>query len=330
MKKFITLIGIMALANSLIAQRETFDAVGIQIEPSYPLHIYEYNGQGTSLMIDAAPDANPNIYFRSNGTGVANIRYNDSGNDHLQIQTNGSSYTAIDISMNGLVGIGTTAPRYKLDVNGSIFSRGKLLGNCFTIDLDGGSSSYPKRITSQQVGGAATIELQTYSTPNEQLQTRVLLRGGGGNDIEFYDAEQSEFVHFDGDTRSVGIGTTSTFDYTLAVNGSIGAQGVVVESTSAWPDYVFSPDYKLRELSEVEKYVNTNKRLPDIPSNEEIDKNGINLGEMDAKLLQKVEELMLYIIEQDKKTQELLERLETVEYENKKLNETIRNFEFTK
>ncbi|MBC34554.1 MAG: hypothetical protein CL663_00715 [Bacteroidetes bacterium] len=104
-------------------------------------------------------------------------------------------------------------------------------------------------------------------------------------------------AYFNGD---IGIGTTDTFGYKLAVNGTIGAKEIVVETTSAWPDYVFASDYELRSLDEVENYIEENQHLPDVPSAAEVEESGISLGEMNATLLQKVEELTLYIIQQQK------------------------------
>jgi hypothetical protein len=271
------------------------------------LHIYENSGEGTSLLIDADTDANPNIYFKSNGQTVANFRYYDSGNDHFQIQVGSSLFPAINLSMDGKVGIGNIEPNNALDINGDMFINQKLFGSSFTIDLDGGDPLMPKRITSEKVGGSATIELQTYCATNDRLQTRILLRGNGGNDIEFYDKDESEFVHFDGDTRSVGIGTINTFGYELAVNGTIGAKEVKVEISSAWPDFVFTDTYALKDLFEVETFIKKNNHLPDMPSASKVEEHGLNLGEMDSKLLQKIEELTLYMIEINKEVKSLKE-----------------------
>jgi hypothetical protein len=96
---------------------------------------------------------------------------------------------------------------------------------------------------------------------------------------------------------NVGIGT-STPQNTLDVNGTIRAKEVKVES--GWADFVFKPDYQLKPLAEVEQFISTNGHLPEIPTTKEVEQNGVNLGEMNAKLLQKVEELTLYLIEQKK------------------------------
>lgn len=76
---------------------------------------------------------------------------------------------------------------------------------------------------------------------------------------------------------------------------------VAVKTTTDWSDYVFAKNYKLMPLKEVEKFVNLNSHLPNVPSAQEVVNNGINVAEMDAKLLEKIEELTLYLIEQNKK-----------------------------
>jgi hypothetical protein len=98
---------------------------------------------------------------------------------------------------------------------------------------------------------------------------------------------------------NVGLGTTNPEGYKLAVNGRIRAKEVKVE-TQNWPDYVFKPTFKLMPLSTIEEYINTNGHLPEIPSAEQVSKEGLNLGEMNRLLLKKVEELTLHLIEKDK------------------------------
>lgn len=102
----------------------------------------------------------------------------------------------------------------------------------------------------------------------------------------------------------VGIGTTDP-KAKLSVNGIIiSSEIVVLADISQYPDFVFSDDYKLRSLKEVEEYIENNSHLPDIPEADDV-KEGIALGEMNNKLLQKIEELTLYTIEQEKKIEKL-------------------------
>ncbi|MEA4937000.1 MAG: hypothetical protein VB102_10205 [Paludibacter sp.] len=104
----------------------------------------------------------------------------------------------------------------------------------------------------------------------------------------------------------VGIGTSVIpSDYKLAVAGKIIAEEVVVKLQSNWPDYVFKPNYNLMPLHQVEQFVTANNHLPGIPSAAEVQNDGISMGEMQNKLLQKIEELTLYIIEQQKQIDEL-------------------------
>lgn len=103
----------------------------------------------------------------------------------------------------------------------------------------------------------------------------------------------------------VGIGIEFPTDK-LSVNGNIRAHEIKVEVAN-WPDYVFDSDYKLPSLPETETYIKTNHHLPNVPSAMEVKENGVNLGEMNAKLLQKIEELTMHLIEKDKEINKLKE-----------------------
>ncbi len=100
---------------------------------------------------------------------------------------------------------------------------------------------------------------------------------------------------------NVGIGTTAP-DAKLAVKGTVHAQEVKVDLSVPGPDYVFDNDYKLLSLEEIKTYIDKNKHLPEVPSAKEMEANGVNLGEMNMLLLKKIEELTLYLIEQNKRT----------------------------
>ncbi len=87
---------------------------------------------------------------------------------------------------------------------------------------------------------------------------------------------------------------------TLNVIGGILTDSVRAALVGDWADYVFADNYNLRPLPEVEQFIQSNKHLPGIPSADEVSKSGINLAEMNAKLLEKVEELTLYLLQQQK------------------------------
>ena len=109
---------------------------------------------------------------------------------------------------------------------------------------------------------------------------------------------------------SVGIGTLNKANtYKLAVEGTIGARRVKV-TQETWPDYVFERDYQLPTLQEVDAYIKEHKHLPGVPSAEEVTKNALDLGEMNKILLQKIEELTLHLIEQDKQNKEQQQQIE--------------------
>jgi hypothetical protein len=103
---------------------------------------------------------------------------------------------------------------------------------------------------------------------------------------------------------NVSIGIADPQGYMLAVNGSAIATSVTVKLHGSWPDYVFKKDYQLPSLLKVKTYIDKNQHLPDMPSEQEVAKTGINLGEMNKLLVKKVEELTLYVIKENQQNQE--------------------------
>lgn len=114
---------------------------------------------------------------------------------------------------------------------------------------------------------------------------------------------------------NVGIGVSDTKGYKLAVGGTMIAESVLVKLQSNWPDFVFHARYPLSTLPEVEKYIQEKGHLPGIPSAFEVKKEGINIGEMNAKLLEKIEELTLHLIEKDKQINHIIQV--NKDYENR-------------
>jgi hypothetical protein len=111
------------------------------------------------------------------------------------------------------------------------------------------------------------------------------------------------------DLAGIGIGTQPDPTSILTVNGAIKSREIIVTETG-WSDYVFQEDYMLPTLDEVEQYIQQKRHLRDIPSSQQVAKDGVNLGEMQACLLQKIEELTLYVIQQNKRIQILESQLQ--------------------
>ena len=124
----------------------------------------------------------------------------------------------------------------------------------------------------------------------------------------------------DGIIVGTGVNIPAGSFYKMAVGGGIITEKVRVATngTPFWADFVFEPSFKLRPLSELDQYIKLHKRLPDIPSTAEVTKNGIDLAETQALLLQKIEELTLYVIEQNKKIGKLERKVKRV-YRKKNL-----------
>jgi hypothetical protein len=119
----------------------------------------------------------------------------------------------------------------------------------------------------------------------------------------------------------VGIGTSAPA-YKLHVIGDVRGN-TFISNTRSYADYVFDAGYELPTLKEVKTYVQQNHHLPEVPTEEEVKKNGLNLSEQSVILLKKVEELTLYAIDQNEKLQSLEQKMNALLEENKKQKEEI-------
>jgi hypothetical protein len=137
--------------------------------------------------------------------------------------------------------------------------------------------------------------------------------GGARNNSTVLPADYDLAVH-----RSAAIGVVHMDEripngYRLVVGGNILAEEVRVKLIGEWSDYVFEPSYPLRSLTEVEAFIQANRHLPDIPSAAQVESAGVSLGRMQSTLLRKIEELTLYLIEQDKTIDALNQKLARLE-----------------
>lgn len=233
-----------------------------------------------------------NYYRIDDSYGATSILFNNNGDIDFRQVNAGSGNISWESRMiidgsNGRIGIGTLAPNEKLDINGNI----RLTGLDREIRWQGNNmdiGSYEDVIPVLALRGATSYSTRIDMYKAGDTEVGIKLNSGGDS-------------YFNG--GYVGIGTINPQSL-LAVNGIITAKEVNV-TMDAWPDYVFSPEYTLPSISELKGYIEKNSHLPGIPSAKEVSKTGINLGEMDAKLLQKIEELTLYIIDQNKRIEEL-------------------------
>ncbi len=239
-------------------------------------------------------------FFPNNGNSVFHISH---GLDNKLYVSQGGTVGASKLMTfvnNGNIGIGTTSPSEKLQVNGLIRipaatnednnSPGIVLASNDDFLYDGQYlNHYGFGFHGYQDGSGTHVEPKN-----------AYMSGYFG--VDFFTGGQNRMrISRDG---IVSIGTVNRqIGYKLAVNGNIKAKEIKVET--GWSDFVFNKDYNLPTLKEVEQHINEKGHLKDIPSAEEVKENGIFLGDMNAKLLQKIEELTLYTIQQQKEISNL-------------------------
>ena len=148
-------------------------------------------------------------------------------------------------------------------------------------------------------GTQVVISDATLSGDGTTSSPLSVVNGGGGTSLW---SESGNHIYYDSGNVNVG---SNSYVRNLNVHGTIFAKEVNVTTSVPFPDFVFKEDYDLLSLNKVDQFIKENGHLPDIPSEAEVLKNGISLGEMQAKLLQKIEELTLYVIELDKKNKQL-------------------------
>lgn len=164
-----------------------------------------------------------------------------------------------------------------------------------------------------------------YSQWKDKTGTRRAYMGLDKNLTNFRLTLQNGTSNFLFSGGNVGIGTVNPTEK-LSVNGKIHTKEIKVDMIG-WSDFVFETTYDLPTLKEVEKYIIDKGHLKDIPSATEVKQNGILLGEMNAKLLQKIEELTLYIIEQDKEMDIQREKIKNIERRNNVFQDIIKRLE---
>ncbi|MEI7628949.1 MAG: hypothetical protein WCJ80_11955 [Bacteroidota bacterium] len=271
-----------------------------------------------------------------------NLGDNNHGDDKFVVGTtywDGDVWQpAMAVKNNGFVGIGTDDPKAKLHVVSKPIL-GTTVGAVETLTkidaqvTSGNTLSITDYTVRDANGSASNWESASYirglDVDNYFVSQSGVLNGlfcwtklkPKAGKVEFGSASKT-YLSMDATgsmlSSKVGINISSqranqTPRAELEVNGTILASEVKVESVSNFADFVFDKDYKLRDLKEVNSYIEENGHLPEIPSAKEVKENGMNLVDMQVKLLQKVEEMTLYIIAQEKKMKAMQQRLDRLD-----------------
>lgn len=281
-------------------------SVGIGVQPVTNVKLAVAAGAGSIDFTGLGTQSGHISIQGLGGTGGTGIRFGYSNayianfggsNEILALNANGSHVFLVNgvekmrLNANGF-GIGTATPGAKLDVQGG------------TIRVGDGAGGYSGFYFNTSTG--LTQENNNLVTLNGALQ----INSTAGAD---------SYILGNG---NVGINTTNTKGYKLAVNGSIIANSFVVKMYP-WADYVFKKDYKLMSLQDLKSYIEKNHHLPEIPTEKEIAEKGLDLGEINKLLTKKIEELTLYMIYKDQQLKEIDKKQQEQTEDSQKLQEQL-------
>ncbi|WP_369014653.1 hypothetical protein [Flavobacterium anhuiense] len=308
MKKLILIVLFFNTITSIKSQNTTFDNVsigtsyptyGAQIKTNFPGYTGVW-GRAYSL----ANESGSETFFTFGSTGNSINGVSAVSSNFIGKDLNSRYMTFLP---NGNIGIGTASPSQRLDIYSSYAT---------TLNISTGDpSSYSTEI---HLGANSDFNKSAIiSAPNAAgwFRQDLFFCLADGNDMLSTNISDAAMViksHTPTGFGYVGIGTIAP-DEKLTVKGKIHTQEVRVDMAGPLvPDYVFADDYKLKSLQEIEDYVKEHKHLPEIPSAKEIENNGLKLGEMNMALLKKMEEMTLYMIEQNKQIKNLEKKIDTL------------------
>ncbi len=262
------------------------------------------NGKTNFRFTINAQDADNSFIYNYNPASATFHTINIGGTHSLS--------SGLTVAGNGNIGVGTSyLGNAIMTINGNSY-------NNLRLENDTPNKEASMRFRSKSSsGGTLHSDISLYATGNNQ--------GYLGFKVPHNNSVNSGYDMIINHSGNVGIGTTNPNGWKLAVNGQIRAKEIKVET--GWSDFVFYDDYKLPTLLEVENHIKENGHLKDIPSAKEVEENGIFLGEMDSKLLQKIEELTLYTIQQEKKIEQQTKEIEKLKSLNEQFLELQKRLE---
>ncbi|MEL6559102.1 MAG: hypothetical protein AAFQ94_13015 [Bacteroidota bacterium] len=220
---------------------------------------------------------------------------------------NSNGVESMRITATGNVGIGTTSPLSKFHVNGVI--RSELDYQNKSVKL--GSAKGRIKLRNNAAGDPSFKTALAASTPSE-AELFINYNGAFANGTRV----MGEGLIVD-DQVAIG-GADFRAGYNLSVRGKILTDEVKVRTYSNWPDYVFQDNYQMSTLPDLEEYILSEGHLPGIPSAEKVAQDGYEMSQLNAKLLEKIEEITLHLIELNKQVEELAD-------ENKQLKANLQN-----
>ncbi|RFS19734.1 hypothetical protein DVR12_21795 [Chitinophaga silvatica] len=323
MKKIIPVLALACLFSQFVnAQIEKFQKIGLGYAAPVPTNILHIIDSTTLI-----PSSSATYAVNINQSGVSLTMGADPNYSYIQsfnskpLHINRVGNNTLINAYGGLVGVGTATPYFPFHIYTTVGGSGIGVQSTSALSVNSGgfirlyNSGIPSaanlRLGGVVFGGNAPGTTNYYTGAQIEAVSSAAWTEGAAHPsaLRFMttgttSGNPSERMRIT-EEGNVGINTTDTKGYKFAVNGNAIFSRVTVKNYASWPDYVFNSDYKLPSLESVSGFIQHHKHLPDMPSAAEVDNHGIDVGEMNARLLKKVEELTLYMIELNEQNKEL-------------------------
>jgi hypothetical protein len=297
--------------GNVIMTSETLGKVGIGKIPVYKLDVagnVSINNNSLFLKDENHGLSQANTLAGVNINGDGPFLYGWGGGA-LGINQNGVYTKILNWNENGNVGIGTDNPTAKLDVHGNIRTN---YNQIFLTADDYHGLGWFQTYAGDTIDGpvlygysGGSLAIKQGTTTKNILIWKANGSVGIGTDNPEAKLEVSTDATQGGKSIAVNDNVSGMDVFRVMNNGNVYSTELTIRLKEQFPDYVFAKDYQLMSLNDLDNFISKNNHLPNIPTANEVEKNGLSVGEMQTRQMEKIEELTLYILELHKRIEEL-------------------------
>jgi len=274
----------------------------VNIGGSNPRSILDITNSNNQSLLINYQDRSSLTFIPNNGNSWFSISHGLNNDLAISHGSNVDGERLLTIKNTGYVGIGISEPIAKLDINGNMRVNSNSQYTFLTLGQQINDQIIVDNTSQKYFGGGYFFRVHNEATSSKYVDALMIDENGNVG------------IGVNPPQNKLDVAGKSSFSDNMKVNAKIEAKEIKVTQTPT-ADFVFEEDYALPTLEAVEQHIKEKKHLPEIASAKEMEKEGVNVGEFQIKLLQKIEELTLYSIEQNKQLKVQAEKIEKLEKE---------------